>query len=46
MPEAVEDMVCVLSGSMGGPGDDDVIVCDRPGGGAAPKILEYAASRW
>lgn len=26
--------------------DSEVIVCDRPGGGAAPKIFEKAASLW
>jgi hypothetical protein len=41
MPEAVDDIVCVLPWSiMEGAVEDDVIVCDRPGGGAAPKMLE------
>lgn len=26
--------------------DDDVMVCDRPGPGTAPNMLEKAASRW
>lgn len=26
--------------------DSEVIVCDRPGGRAAPKIFEKAASLW
>lgn len=46
MAEYVEDMVCVRpsEGIMGG-GTFEVMVCDRPGG-AAPKMLEKAASRW
>lgn len=41
-----EDMVCVRPSciSDGGP-TDEVMVCDRPGGGAAPNMLEKAASR-
>ena len=56
MVEYVEDIVCVLpsGGIMGGGAMEDVIVCerpppgvcDRPGGGAEPKMLEKAASRW
>jgi hypothetical protein len=46
-PDMVDDMVCVRpSDIIEGGGTDDVIVCDRPGGGAAPKMLEKAASRW
>ena len=45
--EAVDDMVWVRpSEYIEGGGTDEVIVCDRPGGGAAPKMLEKAASRW
>lgn len=41
MPEAVDDMVWVLPWSiMEGTVEEEVIVWDRPGGGAAPKILE------
>jgi hypothetical protein len=55
MVEYVEDMVCVLpSGDiMGGGATEDFIVCERPPlgvcdrpGGAEPKMLEKAASRW
>jgi hypothetical protein len=35
---------CIICGT--DDGDDEVIVCERPGGGAAPKIFENAASRW
>lgn len=47
MAEYVEDMVCVLpsGGIIWGGGTFEVMVCDRPGG-AAPKMLEKAASRW
>ena len=41
MPEAEDVIDCVLPWSIiEGTVEDDVIVCDRPGGGAAPKILE------
>lgn len=51
MSDMVEDMVDVLLSCCKGRGegvspDEDVIVWERPGGGAAPKILENAASRW
>ena len=41
---ACASMVCERSGGIciGCP----VIVCDLPGGGAAPNMLEKAASRW
>lgn len=44
----MDDMVCVLpeSNMPGGGIEDDVIVWERPGGSAAPKILEKAASLW
>lgn len=40
-----EDIVCERVGSANNSDDWDVIVCDLPGGGAAPKISEKAASR-
>ena len=49
MPDIVEDMVCVRDEScciIWGGRTEEVIVWDRPGGGAAPKMLEKAASRW
>lgn len=39
-----DDMVFERSGDT--TVDSEVIVCDRPGGGAAPKIFEKAASLW
>ena len=47
MPEVADDMVwvrpcCIISAGW----MLEVMVCDRPGGGAAPKMLEKAASRW
>jgi hypothetical protein len=46
MPD-MDDMVWVRPSIMGGGmPDDEVMVCDLPGGGAAPKMLEKAASRW
>lgn len=44
MPEA-DDIVCVLPWSSIGGTEDDVMVWDLPGGGAAPKMFENAASR-
>lgn len=47
MLETLDDMVCVRSLCIrDGGGTEEVMVCDRPGGGAAPKMLEKAASRW
>jgi len=47
IPDMVDDMVWVRpSDIMDGGDTEEFIVCDRPGGGAAPKILEKAASRW
>lgn len=46
-PPDVDDMVWVRPSLwliIGG-GTEEVMVCDRPGGGAAPKMLEKAASR-
>jgi len=48
-PDNVDDMVCVRPSDIieeDGGTDEEVMVCDRPGGGAAPKMLEKAASRW
>jgi hypothetical protein len=46
MPE-VDVMVWVRPGCINSGGwTDEVMVCERPGGGAAPKMLEKAASRW
>lgn len=42
--ELNEVIVCDLS--VGIEGDWFVIVCDLPGGGAAPNMLEKAASLW
>jgi hypothetical protein len=44
MPDMPDDMVCVLPWCIGGGIDEDVMVWERPGGGAAPKMLEKAAS--
>lgn len=42
----MEDMVCVRSECIIWGGIEEVvIVWDRPGPGAVPKMLEYAASR-
>jgi hypothetical protein len=46
IPGLIEFMVavrpyCILLGGA----TDEVIVCERPGGGAAPKMFEKAASR-
>ena len=53
MSGAAPDMVFVLPfppcGIIWGGGmlpEADVMVVERPGGGAEPKILEKAASRW
>lgn len=47
MLEVVEDMVFVRPSDIIEGGDmEEFMVCDRPGGGAAPKMLEKAASRW
>lgn len=44
--DVFDDMVWVRpSEYIDGGGTEEVIVCDRPGGGAAPKMLEKAASR-
>lgn len=50
MPPVLEPIVRVLpsEGIIGGGAmspEDEVIVWERPGGGAAPKMLEKAASR-
>lgn len=47
-PSYCEPIVCVLPGGgiMLGDWLDEVMVWERPGGGAAPKMLEKAASRW
>lgn len=45
--EVVEDMVLVRPSWLNcGGATDEVMVCERPGGGAAPKMFENAASRW
>jgi hypothetical protein len=46
-PSYCEPIVCVLPGGgiMLGDGLEEVMVWERPGGGAAPKMLEKAASR-
>lgn len=44
--ECVEDIVFVRPWSGMGGMEDPVIVWDRPGGGAPPKIFEKASSRW
>lgn len=48
-PEACELIVCVrtwfIGGAEGGGDVEEVMVWDRPGGGAAPKMFENAASR-
>lgn len=44
--DTVDDMVWVRPSDTREGGWTDVMVCDRPGGGAAPKMLEKAASRW
>lgn len=51
MPDMVEDIVevlpsCCMGRDEGMSPEEDVMVCERPGGGAAPKMLEKAASRW
>jgi hypothetical protein len=51
MPDMLEDMVavrpsCGIERAACISAEDEVIVCERPGGGAAPKMLEKAASRW
>lgn len=46
MPDVEDDMVWVRPSCMNwGGATDEVMVCERPGGGAAPKMLEKAASR-
>lgn len=47
MLDTEEFMVCVRFGPID-PGDatEEFIVWARPGGGAAPKMLEKAASLW
>jgi len=48
MVEYVDVIVWVLSSAdiIWGGATEEVMVCDRPGGGAAPKMFEKAASRW
>ena len=48
MLDTVDDIVWVLCPGVisSGGATDEVIVWDRPGGGAAPKMFEKAASRW
>lgn len=47
-PDMVDDMVWVRWSLWIGETEEVelVIVWERPGGGAAPKMLEKAASRW
>jgi hypothetical protein len=50
--EETDDMVCVrpscavIGGEDMPPLEVEDMVVDRPGGGADPKMLEKAASRW